>query len=223
MKKMYDLHTHSILSDGILIPSEIAVRYGSLGFKTIAITDHVDYSNYKNIISSIVEFTKRWPKDSSIKVLPGVELTHLPLEQFKPLSKYARKKGIKVIVAHGETLSEPVKQGTNRAALEAGVDILAHPGNIKKEDVELAKRKGIFLEITTRASHAGGNNHLVNLAKEIKGVRLILNTDSHAPSDIITPDAIKKNALSCALTAEGIEDIYKDVTIFIKHSLGKFA
>ncbi|MFA5362653.1 MAG: PHP domain-containing protein, partial [Candidatus Omnitrophota bacterium] len=42
---MYNLHCHSLLSDGNLLPSEVAVRYLAQGFKTIAITDHADYSN----------------------------------------------------------------------------------------------------------------------------------------------------------------------------------
>ena len=114
---MFNLHSHSLLSDGVLLPSEVAVRYLALGYKAIAITDHVDYSNIESTVKSILEFTKHWPKDMGIKVFPGVELTHLPLKQFKPLAKYARNKGIKVILAHGETLVEPVIKGTNRAAL----------------------------------------------------------------------------------------------------------
>jgi histidinol phosphatase-like PHP family hydrolase len=146
---MYNLHCHSILSDGELLASEIAVRYAAAGYKAIAITDHADYSNIKQAVSGVLAFTRKWPKNSSIIVLPGIELTHLPPEQFKPLAAYARRQGIKVIVAHGETPAEPVIKGTNRAALTADIDILAHPGMITAEDTRLAARKGIFLEITT--------------------------------------------------------------------------
>src|SRR4030042_6939913 len=125
---MYNLHCHSLLSDGVLLPSEVAVRYAAVGYKVIAITDHADYSNIRQLTAAIIEFTKRWPKEINIKVLPGIELTHVPPEQFKPLVKIARDAGIKIIVGHGETLMEPVIKGTNRACLEAGVDILAHPG-----------------------------------------------------------------------------------------------
>jgi len=54
---MYDLHTHSLLSDGVLLPSEIAVRYAALGYKAIAITDHADYSNIEGVVKAILEFT----------------------------------------------------------------------------------------------------------------------------------------------------------------------
>jgi len=129
---MYNLHCHSLLSDGALLPSEVATYYSALGYKVIAITDHVDYSNIEPVVKSILEFTKHWPQDSGIKVLPGVELTHLPLEQLKPLAKYARSAGIKIIVGHGETLVEPVIEGTNRAALEADIDILAQESQKKR-------------------------------------------------------------------------------------------
>jgi len=137
---MFNLHCHTILSDGELVASEVAVRYAAAGYRIIAITDHCDYSNIKPNVAAVLAFTSHWPKNSAIKVLPGVELTHIPPEQFKPLARFARAKGIKIIIGHGETTSEPVIVGTNRAALESDIDILAHPGLITDEDVLLAKK-----------------------------------------------------------------------------------
>jgi histidinol phosphatase-like PHP family hydrolase len=211
---MYNLHCHSLLSDGELLPSEVAVRYAAVGYKVIAITDHADYSNIKQLADSIIEFTKRWPKEINIKVLAGIELTHLPPEQFKPLVKIAREAGIKVIVGHGETLVEPVIKGTNRACLEAGVDILAHPGLITDEEVRLAKEKGVFLEVTTRAGHCQMNAYVVEQALKI-GAKLILNTDSHAPQDIIAPEQVVEVGLKAGLSQEEIKNIYKEVASFL--------
>ena len=59
--------------------------------------------------------------------------------------------GAELVVVHGETPAEPVRPGTNRAALEAGVDILAHPGFLTQAEAELAREKGVCLEITSRA------------------------------------------------------------------------
>ena len=211
---MYNLHCHSLLSDGDLLPSEVAVRYLSLGYKAIAITDHVDYSNIDTTVHAILEFTRHWPKDAKIQVLPGIELTHLPLEQFKPLAKYARKKGIKVIVGHGETLVEPVIKGTNRALLEAGIDILAHPGLIIDADVRVAQEKNIFLEITSRRGHCDTNSHVVQRALKLRA-KLILNTDSHAPEDIISCDELKKVGLKSGLSNKEIDKIFQDTKGFI--------
>ena len=212
---MYDLHIHSLLSDGVLLPSEIAVRYMALGFKTIAITDHCDYSNIKPNIAAILEFTSHWPKNLKINVLPGIELTHLPLEQFYPLAKYSRSQGIKIIVAHGQTLTEPVIKGTNLATLAADIDILAHPGLITDEEVRLAKKNNIFLEVTCRQGHKVTNAHVVEKAIEL-GAKLILNTDAHAPEDIIAPAEIIEIAKNSGLNSSQIDKIYQDVGKFLQ-------
>ena len=197
-----------------MLPSELAVRYAAAGYKAIAITDHADYSNIAFITKSILEFTRHWPKNQKIKVLPGIELTHLPLEQFKPLAQYARKEGIKIIIGHGETLVEPVIPETNRAALEADIDILAHPGLISEADVKLAKKKGIFLEVTSRHGHRDTNAHIVERALKL-GAKLILNHDSHRPEDIISPQDLINIGLRAGLSQKEIDKIYREVSIYI--------
>ena len=212
---MYDLHTHSLLSDGCLLPSEIARRYEEKGYQVIAITDHGDYSNIKTNTQAIIEFCQNWPKDSKIKVLPGVELTHIPLEQFLPLTKFARKAGIKIIIGHGESPVEPVRAGTNRAALLSDINILAHPGNISAADALLAKEKGIFLEITTRRGHSQGNSHIVEIARKI-GANLVIDNDSHKPEDILSIDELKNAALSAGLSEDEINQIYAIEKAFLE-------
>jgi len=211
---MYNLHSHSLLSDGALLPSEVAVRYQAAGYKAVAITDHADYSNIKIVVNAVLDFSGHWPRSAKIKVLPGIELTHLPPEQFKPLAEYARSKGIKVIIGHGETLVEPVIPGTNRAALEADIDILAHPGLITAQEVKLARERGIFLEITSRQGHSATNAYVAEAALK-QGARLILNNDSHAPEDIISPQELKKVGLRSGLTKVQIERIYRDTEKFL--------
>lgn len=195
------------------------MRYLSLGYKVISITDHVDYSNIDSTIKAILEFTKYWPKDAKIKVLSGIELTHLPPEQFKPLAKYAREKGIKIIVAHGQTLAEPVLKGTNRAALEADIDILAHPGIISDEDIKLARKKDIFLELTSRRGHCDTNPHVAECALKL-GAKLILDNDSHSPEDIIEPEKLADVGKKAGLDSKEISRIYQDVRDFLKKKGG---
>jgi putative hydrolase len=211
---MYNLHCHSILSDGSLLPSEVAMRYMAAGYKIIAITDHADYSNIDLVIKSILKFSRNWPKNFPIRVLPGIELTHLPPKQFKPLAKYARLKGMKIIVAHGETVVEPVVKGTNRAALESDIDILAHPGLISEQDARIAKKRGIFLEITSRCGHRDTNRHVAQIALKI-GAKLILNTDSHEPEDIIKPIHLNGFAYKAGLDINQLKKIYQQVAEFL--------
>jgi len=196
---MINLHSHSLLSDGCLLPSELAVRYAAAGYKILAITDHVDTSNIESTVRSIITFCRKWPHNAPIKVLPGVELTHLPLEQFKPLARYSRKSGIKIIVAHGQTPVEPVISGTNQAALEADIDILAHPGEISDSDARIARRRKIFLEVTSRQGHSRANRFVAQQALKF-GCQIILNHDSHDVQDIITPGQSKQVAIRAGLT-----------------------
>ncbi len=216
---MYNLHCHSLLSDGVLVPSELAVRFAARGYKVIAITDHADYSNIDAVSRAIVHFCRRWPSNAPIAVLPGIELTHVMPQQFKPLCALARKRGIKVVIGHGETVVEPVIPGTNRAALEAEVDILAHPGRITKADALLAARKGIFLELTSRCGHNRTNAHVARMALACKAP-LIINMDAHEPGDILAPAQLAKVGLRAGLSRAQLAAVRVRVGKFVRGELG---
>lgn len=185
MEKRIDLHTHSIFSDGELLPSEIARRAHVLDHEAVAITDHVDASNIESvgkIINTVNDLQDNW----DISVIPGAEITHAPVEVINKLAMQARKLGAEIIVVHGETIVEPVIEGTNFTAVNSSeVDILAHPGLITVEEVEIAKENDIALEISSRRGHSLANGHVAKLALEV-GTNLIMNTDTHAPQDMIS-------------------------------------
>jgi histidinol phosphatase-like PHP family hydrolase len=206
---MIDLHTHSLFSDGVLVPSELVRRAVTKGYEVIAITDHADASNLDFIIPRVAaacrELTSRW----KITALPGIELTHIPPETFADLTAKARSLGAAVVVAHGETLVEPVPPGTNRAAIEARVDILAHPGLITGEEAGLAAKNGVALEITARKGHSLSNGHVARVAGEA-GARLVLDTDSHEPGDLITDDFARNILLGAGLSGEQVRTVLRN-------------
>ena len=195
---MIDLHTHSLLSDGELLPSELVRRAEVKGYQAIAITDHVDASNIDWVISRLVKDCNELGKYFQIKVLPGAELTHVPPESIKPLAEEARKLGAKIVIVHGETIVEPVAPHSNLKALESPIDILAHPGLINEEEVKLARKNSIMLEITSRKGHCLTNGHVAKLALKI-GAGLVLNSDAHSPEDLITIDQARQIALGAGL------------------------
>jgi histidinol phosphatase-like PHP family hydrolase len=195
---MIDLHTHSIFSDGELLPSELVRRAVVHGYTAIAITDHVDFTNIEHVLDGIEKATyleEVW----DIQVLPGVEITHVPPQKIGELVSLARELGARIVVVHGETLAEPVIPGTNRAAIEAGADILAHPGLISREDVALAAAHGVCLEITSRCGHNRANGHVARVAEEL-GAALVVSTDSHSPDDLVTDEQALKVALGAGLS-----------------------
>ena len=212
---MIDFHTHTLFSDGELLPSELVRRAQVIGYKAIGITDHVDYSNIDFVLPRIVKISKKLNSFWDIKVIPGVEITHAPLEQIPVLVKLARKKGAKIVIVHGETPSEPVIPGTNRVGIESGADIIAHPGYISERDAELARAKKVYLELTTRPLHREANKHVAKAAEKA-GAKLVLNTDTHGCSDLIT-DAKRDKVLGSLGLKRGVrENILWNSEILLK-------
>ncbi len=202
---MIDLHTHTTFSDGELIPSELVQRAKVLGYTVIGITDHADYTNIEHIISCVSK-AKYLEEALDIRVLVGAELTHIPPSEIGPLAAFARSLGAEIVVVHGESPVEPVRPGTNRAALEAEVDILAHPGFITIEEAEIARDNNVCLEITSRAGHNITNGHVVRMAK-LAGANMVVNTDSHSPDDLISSERAVEIAMGAGLTLQEAGDI----------------
>jgi len=217
---MIDLHTHSLLSDGDLIPAELVQRSKQRGYKALAITDHADESNLEQVVIALRRFVRGLPADPAITVLAGVELTHLYPEQIARLVKKARKLGAELVVVHGETIVEPVAPGTNLAGIQAGADIIAHPGLITPEACALAAKKAVLLELTTRSGHSLANGWVAKLAAR-HGASLVLNTDSHSPSDLTPWEEAKKIAQAAGLSGPEIDQLKKNARSLVLDKLAE--
>ncbi len=216
---MIDLHTHTLFSDGELLPSELVWRAKVKGYQTIALTDHADFSNFDLIIPRIVKITKILTREYKILVIPGIELTYVPPNLIplavEKVKSYKKDGGIKLILVHGETTAEPVPPGTNHAALLAKVDILAHPGLISENDCRLAKKNNVYLELTSRKNHWITNTYLLNIAKKI-GAKLVLNTDTHGPGDLISDEEAKKLLKTIGLNEKDFLEIQNNARELIR-------
>jgi len=206
---MIDLHTHSIFSDGELIPSELVRRAEFAGCRVIAITDHTDYSNYDLIVPRILKVCEKINKVSSIIAIPGVELTHVNPVQISELVEEVRKMGARLVVVHGETIVEPVIPGTNHAAIRACVDVLAHPGLISEKDARLAAENSVFLEVSARKGHSLTNGHVVQMARQT-GAKIVLNTDSHSPADLINKEFAHMVGKGAGMSEGEISKMFKN-------------
>ena len=200
---MIDLHTHSLFSDGELLPSELVRRVAALGYSAVAITDHGDGSNLDFIIPRIVQVSQELNGSQDVRVIPGVEITHAPPALMKSLVERSRALGAELVLIHGESTVEPVAPGTDRAGLEAGADIIAHPGLITIEEVKMAAERDIMLEISARGGHSLTNGHVARLAQDA-GARLLLNSDAHAPRDLMTRDFAGKVAEGAGLPRDAL-------------------
>lgn len=188
---MIDLHTHSLFSDGALLPSELVYRAKACGYLAIAITDHGDFSNFDFVIPRIKRITEQLSSHYGLTVLAGIEITYVPPKLIMRAVKECRKMGAKIIVVHGQTPAETVPDGTNFAGIAARADIIAHPGYLTEEEAMLAKKNNVCLEITTRRGHNKTNRHVALTAKK-HNAKLVLNTDTHVPENLLNKEKIAK-------------------------------
>jgi histidinol phosphatase-like PHP family hydrolase len=232
----YDFHTHTVFSDGGMIPAGLMQRAMVRGCLGLAITDHVDSSNLKwafeNLLKFVEELGQEWQpgivpaadvttaplntldcgtlaKDWHLPLIPGVELTSVPPRKIAALAEKARALGAQWIVVHGETIMEPVAPGTNRAAIEAAVDLLSHPGLITPEDAARAAELGVHLEISTNKGHGMANGWVAQRARE-SGAKLLLNTDCHISAEMLDATQRRAIAFGAGLTAEEVDRIWEN-------------
>lgn len=215
---MIDLHMHTIFSDGELIPAELARRAEVMGCQCIAITDHVDQSNVEHVVESVVRFCG--DNKRRIRVLPGVEITHVPPSQIADVANRARKAGAVLLVVHGETIVEPVEKGTNEAAIDAGVHILAHPGMITPETAKKAAAAGVRLEISGRSGHGFSNGHVARMAMEA-GAALVFNTDTHSPRDMANRETALRTVMAAGLSFEQAQEVLANSQRLVEACSGK--
>jgi putative hydrolase len=208
---MIDFHTHTFFSDGVLSPAEHVRRALVAGYKTLGITDHVDASNLEFVYTSMLNFIRSIENSGwDIKIIPGIEITHVPASKIEGTVSKARDMKIPLVIVHGETAVEPVEKGTNRAAIEAGVDILAHPGLILEEDVKRASELGINLEITARKGHSITNGLVAKLAKKYDA-RLVLDSDTHAPGDLLSESFRTSVMYGCGMESAQVAGLEKNM------------
>lgn len=141
-----------------------ALRYAALaGLRFAGLVLTSDGSNF----SRLAEFSAQVRKLSlyaNVEAWAGVELCHIPPALLPEAVREAREAGAALVLVHGETITDQVEQGTNFAAIEAGADIVAHPGLIDAEAAAFAAEKGVALELTSCPRHALANAHTAGMA-----------------------------------------------------------
>jgi histidinol phosphatase-like PHP family hydrolase len=188
---LYDFHTHTFHSDGVLSPIELIRRAFVQGYSAIAITDHVAIGSLGRLIKEISDDCALARAYWDILAIPGVELTHVPPQAISEMAKRAKEMGAWLVIVHGETPAEPVEKGTNFAAVQSPyVDILAHPGLLTVEEASLAAQNNIFIELTARKNHSAANSHVASVSQKAKA-RLLVSSDAHDENDLLMPSLVE--------------------------------
>lgn len=204
---IYDFHTHTSLSDGLLSPMELISEALSHNYRVLGISDHAGVGFLPRIIEETARDCELAEKYWGIKVLPGVELTHLPEKSIAETARKAKDSGATFVVVHGETISEHVEPGTNLAAVSCvDVDILAHPGFITLEEAKIAAANNIYIEISARKGHSFTNGYIVRIAK-LAGAKLIVNSDAHDTGDLLTATSAYNVAQGAGLEEKDISEV----------------
>jgi len=207
MGMVCDFHTHTFLSDGELSPVELARRALVQGYTVLAIADHVGVGTCEDVLRQVKAdcalINRHWP----ILALPAVELTHVPTAAIADVARQAKLLGAALVVVHGETIVEPVEPGTNLAALRCtDVDVLAHPGLLTDEEASVAAANGVFLELSARKGHSLTNGHVRQIAAK-HGARLLVNSDGHAPDDLLSEQFARRVALGAGLAEAALPQV----------------
>jgi len=199
---IYDFHTHTFLSDGVLSPIELTRRAIVNGYAALGIADHCGAGTMARAIEETTSEAELAFRHWNFRVFAGVELTHVPASSVAELAAEAKRLRATHVVVHGESPVEPVEPGTNLAAVSCpDVDILAHPGLLTAEEARIAAETGVFLEITAKDGHSLGNGRVYALAREA-GADCLLNSDTHVPSHLLTAEFVRTVASGAGVTEE---------------------
>jgi histidinol phosphatase-like PHP family hydrolase len=169
------------------------------GYGAIGIADHAGPGNVEWIVKQLVEDCRFCERHWDVVAIPGVELTHLPPAGVAEVAAAAKAAGARLVVVHGETPAEPVEPGTNLAAVRcADVDVLGHPGFLSEEEAAIAAENGVFVELTARRGHSLANGHVARTGAAA-GVKFLVDSDGHAPADLLTRELAWKVARGAGL------------------------
>ncbi len=215
---MIDLHTHTFLSDGQLGPAEHIRRAEVAGYRVLGFADHMDLATLPLLLPPALDAARVENALGRMTVLAGCELTHVRPEHMREAVHRARELGAQYVVVHGESLAEPVQAGTNRAAIEAGCDILAHPGLIAEEDIRLAAQQNVMLEISAKAGHCLANGHVAARALA-HGARLLFGSDAHGPDQMLARPQADDVCRGAGLADEAIAAMFAHAGGFARHRL----
>ena len=207
---VYDFHTHTLLSDGVLVPIELIRRAIVKGYVALGISDHTGAGGLERRLEEANEDCRLARERWDYPVYAGVELTHVPASAVAELAMRARRAGAAYVIVHGETPVEPTEPGTNLAAVSCPqVDLLAHPGLLTVAEAALAAENGVFLEITSKPGHSLGNGGVAAVARQA-GAKLLLGSDTHVPEQLLTPEMAARVLLGAGLTTEEMVRVRRD-------------
>lgn len=194
---MVDVHVH--VGDGGLQPAE-AMRLGRVaGYRAMVLLCRVDSASLSQLFPWLLQMCRHYSLYTGVDAFAGVELVHVPPPLLYETVAEARALGAAFVGVHGEAPGAHVEVGTNMAAMQAGADVLLHPGLLTAEDARLAAELGVALEITSAPLYCLANAHVAAMA-EAAGCGLVFGGNVKKADEFVTPE-IYEATLSGALVS----------------------
>ena len=141
---MIDLHIHICASSApqsFGLPAGEALRFAVLnGYRGVGLILRSGELSHP-LLAPLFEDINSLSLHGNIEAILGIELVHIPPALLPLAVDNARQAGAGLVLVHGESLMECVEEGTNFAAIEAGADILAHPGLIDEQAAAYAAER----------------------------------------------------------------------------------
>lgn len=178
-----DCHVHTSLGLGHSSPLALCWRAKALGLHALHCADHADAATLEPLLRAQRALLPDL-LHTGVEFLPGVCLAFLPPGRMDDMVQAARECGAARVSVHGESLGAVVPRGTNLAAIEAGCDVLLHPGLLTEEEARLAASRGVLLELCAHPRHCLANGHVSRLAMR-HGAGVILGSGARGADELL--------------------------------------
>lgn len=202
---MIDFHIH-IGTNGLL-PAEALRRAALCGCRAAGLVLRTDGGDLRHLPQMVAE-VQRLSLFMNIEAFAGVELAHVPPALLPDAVRAAREAGAELVLVHGETLADGVADGTNLAAVDAGADILAHPGLVDEQVSAYAAEKGVALELSACPRHGLANGHVAAQAQRF-GCALVPGSAARAVADFTSRPAWKAVCRGAAMS-QAMQDTFRN-------------
>lgn len=180
---MFDAHVH-LGAQGEYAAAEVAALARQLGYRSIGLLARCDQHALATVLPPLVRACRSLALFGDGEALPGVELVHIPPPLMAESIAAARAAGAGMVAVHGEFPGGCVPCGTTLAAIEAGADLVLHPGSLTIEEATCAARRGVYLELSLCPRHGLFNGHVARLAEQA-GASLLAGSNARQPHDML--------------------------------------
>jgi DNA polymerase (family 10) len=197
-----DVHMHTVETDGRCTIEEMAEAARGRGYKYMAITDHsknLAFANGlddKRAVEHIQRIRKVAEHTEGIRILAGIEVDILTDGELDLSDSVLSEMDIVIASVHSQFGQEPAKMTERliRAIENPNTSLIGHPTGrlLLRRDaygfdmdavLQAAAKHKVAMELNAYPDRLDLNDRHLRMAKE-RGVKIVINTDSHHTSHL---------------------------------------